>query len=61
MGRRRKERREPPQALYPEGHERMKPLGHIRCQTCGTVIPIYSVERPIAILCPGCGRKGLIP
>jgi phage FluMu protein Com len=40
--------------------EERKPLGQIRCKTCNTLIPLYSLEKPIHIECPGCGKTGVI-
>jgi rubrerythrin len=37
-----------------------KPLARLRCKVCGTVIPIYTNDRPLEIECPGCGRGGIL-
>ncbi len=34
------------------------PLARVRCRVCGTVIPIYTHERPIQVICPSCGKAG---
>ena len=37
---------------------RRAPLARVRCRVCGTVIPIYTRERPIQVICPSCGKAG---
>jgi hypothetical protein len=44
---------------FEPGEER-KVLARLRCKACETVIPIYTKERPIEIICPSCGREGVL-
>jgi len=34
------------------------PVARLRCRVCGTVIPIYTHERPVQVACPKCGKVG---
>jgi hypothetical protein len=40
--------------------EGRKPLARLRCKVCSTVIPIYTGERPLEIICPNCGKEGIL-
>jgi chromosome segregation ATPase len=40
--------------------EGKKPLARLKCKACDTVIPIYTEERPLEIICPDCGKKGIL-
>lgn len=34
---------------------------HLRCGECGTTFDVVETgERPLAHVCPGCGRKGVL-
>jgi chromosome segregation ATPase len=37
-----------------------KPLARLKCKACETIIPIYTDERPLEIVCPDCGKKGIL-
>jgi len=37
-----------------------KPLARLKCKACETVIPIFTEERPLEIMCPDCGKKGIL-
>ena len=41
-----------------EGKPRV--LARLKCKACGTVIPIHTEERPLEIVCPECGKKGIL-
>jgi len=41
--------------LDPQGRA---PVARLRCRVCGTVIPIYTHERPVQVACPKCGKVG---
>lgn len=36
------------------------PLKKIKCSACGSIIPIYTNERPLRVTCPMCGRQGTL-
>jgi hypothetical protein len=40
--------------------EDLKPLARLKCKACETVIPIYTDERPLEIVCPECGKRGIL-
>jgi chromosome segregation ATPase len=37
-----------------------KPLARLKCKACETVIPIFTDERPLEIICPECGKQGIL-
>jgi len=37
-----------------------KVLARLKCKGCSTVIPIYTEERPLEIVCPYCGKHGIL-
>lgn len=37
-----------------------KPLARLKCKACETVIPIFTDERPLEIVCPDCGKHGIL-
>jgi hypothetical protein len=43
-----------------ESEGELKPLARLKCKACSTVIPIYTEERPLEIVCPDCGKKGIL-
>jgi hypothetical protein len=49
---------EEPSEAAPE--DERKPLARLKCKACETVIPIYTDERPLKILCPDCGKQGIL-
>ena len=36
------------------------PLARLRCKVCETIIPIFTEERPLQIVCPNCGKGGVL-
>jgi chromosome segregation ATPase len=40
--------------------EERRPLARLKCKACSTIIPIYTEERPLEIVCPDCGKKGIL-
>jgi chromosome segregation ATPase len=50
----------PPPAPTVEVTEARKPLARLRCRMCGTVIPIFTEDRPLKVVCPKCGKAGEI-
>ncbi len=40
--------------------EGTKPIARLKCKGCETVIPIYTEDRPLEIVCPKCGKKGIL-
>jgi DNA-directed RNA polymerase subunit RPC12/RpoP len=37
-----------------------EPLKNVRCTKCGETIPIYTEDRPLELVCPKCGFKGML-
>ncbi len=58
----------PPEAGQPRGAPPIagqtipgrEPLKRIKCGNCRSVLPIYIEQRPLRILCPNCGAKGML-
>jgi len=47
----------PAAAAPPQPPAHLKPLSTLKCNACGTLIPIYTKERPLRTTCPMCGRQ----
>jgi DNA-directed RNA polymerase subunit RPC12/RpoP len=49
----------PPAIPPPEGLPK-EPLKLVKCTKCGETIPIFSEDRPLELVCPKCGFKGML-
>jgi len=43
-----------------EREDERKVLARLKCKGCSTVIPIFTEERPLEIVCPYCGKQGIL-
>jgi DNA repair exonuclease SbcCD ATPase subunit len=43
-----------------EGAAEGRPLARLRCKVCSTIIPIHTEARPLDIVCPSCGKEGIL-
>ena len=48
------------EAVGAEVGEERKVLARLKCKACETVIPIYTDKRPLEIVCPECGKHGIL-
>lgn len=49
----------PPPIPPPEGPSKT-PLKNVKCTKCGETIPIFTEDRPLELVCPKCGFKGML-
>ncbi len=40
--------------------EQPKPVGKVRCSGCSETISIFTRDRPLVVVCPKCGKKGML-
>ena len=49
----------PPSIPPPEGPPK-EPVKRVKCTKCGETIPIYTEDRPLELVCPKCGFRGML-
>jgi DNA-directed RNA polymerase subunit RPC12/RpoP len=49
----------PPPIPPPEEPSKV-PVKKVKCTRCGELIPVYTEDRPLELLCPKCGFKGTL-
>ena len=49
----------PPPVSPPEGAPK-EPLKRVKCTKCGETIPIFTMDRPLELVCPKCGFRGML-
>ena len=49
-----------PAPVPPSGGAPKEPLKRVKCTKCGETIPIFTMDRPLELVCPRCGFKGML-
>lgn len=49
----------PPPVPPPENAPK-EPLKRVKCTKCGETIPVFTEDRPLELVCPKCGFKGML-